>query len=381
MPWESKTVEEKRIAFVITVQKEGNMSAVCREFGISRRTGYKWLKRYEAGENMSDRSRAPTSNSRRISSDIEEKILKLRTENPGWGAKTLKRVLEDQGETDIPCAKTVNNILLRNGCISAENSEKRIPYIRFEKERCNEMWQTDFKGEFLMKNGRYCYPLDIIDDHTRFLIQITPTESTANFVIGCFERAFREYGLPDSILSDNGAQFAGFRHGFTKFEKWLMNHDVLPIHERIRHPQTQGKIERFHRTLKEELLAHTKFEDIIDADNKLQLWREKYNTVRPHSALNMQCPAQVYTPSQRLYIEEIKPYEYSGEFRLIKVNNWGYIRFDKWQIYLSETMSGERIEIRPDVISDSFNLCYRNFRIASISAIDGSLIHRKISRL
>ena len=110
MPWESKTVEEKRIAFVITVQKEGNMSAVCREFGISRRTGYKWLKRYEAGENMSDRSRAPTSNSRRISSDIEEKILKLRTENPGWGAKTLKRVLEDQGETDIPCAKTVNNI-------------------------------------------------------------------------------------------------------------------------------------------------------------------------------------------------------------------------------------------------------------------------------
>ena len=381
MPWESKTVEEKRIAFITALKRSSNMSAVCREFGITRRTGYKWLERYEAGEDMSDKSRAPHSNSRKTPNNVEEKILALRAENPGWGAKTLKKVLENQGNSDIPCAKTVNNILLRNGCISKDASDKRIPFTRFEREHCNELWQTDFKGEFLMKNNRYCFPLDIIDDHTRFLLQITPTESTANFVTGCFDRAFREFGLPDAILSDNGAQFAGFRHGFTRFEKWLMNFDVLPIHERIRHPQTQGKIERFHRTLKEELLDHVVFEDIADADKQLQTWRNKYNNIRPHTALGMRCPGEVYNPSQRVYTGKIEPYEYSGEFRVIKVNSWGYIRFANWQIYLSETMRDEQIEIRPNLPGDSFDLCYRNFRIAVVSADDGKLIHRKISRL
>lgn len=381
MPWECKTVEEKRIEFVIALKNGSSMSAACRRFGITRKTGYKWLERYERGEDMSDKDRTPHTNSRKTPPDIEKMILDLRFENPGWGARTLKKVLENRGETGIPCARTIDNILLRNNCISPDESAKRTPFTRFEREHCNELWQTDFKGEFLMKNGRYCFPLDIIDDHTRFLLQITPTESTACFVIGCFERAFREFGLPDAILSDNGAQFAGFRHGYTQFEKWLMNHDVLPIHERIKHPQTQGKIERFHRTLKDELLKHVTFEDIEDADRQLQNWREKYNNIRPHTALDMKCPADVYVRSSREYSEEIKNYEYSGEYRMIKVNSWGYIRFADWQVYLSETMKNELIEIRPNITDDRFDLCYRNYRIAAISSIDGKLIHRKISRL
>mgnify|MGYP003309974300 FL=1 len=112
------------------------------------------------------------------------------------------------------------------------------------------MWQTDFKGEFRMNNGKYCYPLDILDDHSRFLIKIIPAESTANLVIPSFKKAFEEYGIPNSILSDNGAQFAGFRHGYTQFEKWLMNLDILPIHERIKHPQTQGKIRKIAHLIK-----------------------------------------------------------------------------------------------------------------------------------
>ena len=381
MPWRNKTVEEIRREFITAAQKEVNFSKLCREYGITRKTGYKWLERFKNNEGLSDKSKRPYNIPNKTAIEIEDIILELRKENPGWGAKTIKKVLENQGRTDIPCVKTINNILNRYGCISKEESLKRIPYIRFEKERCNEMWQTDFKGEFRMNNGKYCYPLDILDDHSRFLIKIIPAESTANLVIPSFKKAFEEYGIPNSILSDNGAQFAGFRHGYTQFEKWLMNLDILPIHERIKHPQTQGKIERLHRTLKDELLKHVLFDDINDANEQLQMWRYKYNNVRPHEALGMKCPGEIYVPCRRTYSDIIEKFEYSGDFKVVKINSWGYLRFDSWKIYLSETMVNEYVEIRPNPLGDSFDVCYRNFKIALIDAHNGSLINRKISRL
>ena len=148
-------------------------------------------------------------------------------------------------EERLPCIRTINNILKRNNCIDPEESAKRQATQRFEMPECNMMWQTDFKGEFKTQDGKYCYPLDIVDDCSRFCIRIRANDSTAQMVIPVFQSAFDEYGLPDAILSDNGAQFAGFRGGFTQFEKWLMNLDILPIHGRVYHPQTQGKIERF----------------------------------------------------------------------------------------------------------------------------------------
>lgn len=380
MPWESKSVEELRKEFVLAAKKNVNFSALCREFGITRKTGYKWLERYAEGLSLSDKSRKPFNIANRTCEEVELLIVSLRLENPGWGARKLKEVLERKGY-EIPCAKTVNNILNRYGCISTEESIKHKPFVRFEKDHCNEMWQTDFKGEFKMVDNNYCYPLNIFDDHSRFAIKIAPSLTTANTVIPVFRSAFEEYGMPESVLSDNGAQFAGFRQGFTQFEKWLMNHDVLPIHGRILHPQTQGKIERFHRTMKNELLKHTVIQDIHDADKQFQLWREKYNTVRPHEALNMRCPADVYTPSNKTYIDPVAPYEYGGQYHVIKVNSWGYVRFDKWQIYLSETMIDEHIEFRPNFHGDSFIACYRNFKIAEFSVTDGKLINRHISRL
>ena len=187
--------------------------------------------------------------------------------------------------------------------------------------------------------------------------------------------------MPDSVLSDNGWTFRGFRNGYTHFEKWLMNHDILPIHGRIMHPQTQGKIERFHRTMKSELLKQNKFKDIFDADRGLQEWRIKYNNIRPHEALNMKCPAEVYVPSDRIYIDNIKKYEYGGQHHVIKVNSWGYVRFNGWQVYLSETMINENIEFRPNPHGDSFFACYRNFKIAEFSNVTGELLNRKISRI
>ena len=374
-------MKEQRREFAEAAQQSSNFSALCREYRISRPTGYKWLRRYEAGETLDDHSRRPYSSPERISLELERQILEIRAENPGWGAKRIQCVLGRRGCEDLPCVKTVNNVLNRNGCISPEESAKRKPYHRFERDECNKLWQTDFKGEFRMADQRYCYPLTILDDHSRFSIAIAPRLSTDNVVIPAFRAAFSEFGLPDAILSDNGAQFAGFRNGFTQFEKWLMSLDVLPIHGRVRHPQTQGKIERFHRTMKSELLQHTVMHDIGDAEEQFALWRRKYNEQRPHEALGMRCPAEVYEPSSRPVPETIPSFTYGGEFHVIKVNSWGYVRFDKWQVYLSETMAGEYVEFRPAPNGETFFACFRNYKIAEFDAHTGKRLNRFISKL
>ena len=381
MPWERRTVEEQRKEFAQAAMQCSNFSALCRQYKIDRHTGYKWKARYEAQQSLADRSRRPHTTPNKTSQQTEQLVLSIRAENPAWGAKTIHAVLQQQGYTDLPCVKTVNNILHRYGCIAPEESAKRKPFIRFEKDHCNQMWQADFKGEFRMGNGQYCYPLDIIDDHSRFAIKVVPRLSTANAVIPVFTDAFREFGLPDCVLSDNGAQFAGFKKGYTQFERLLMDLDVLPIHGRIKHPQTQGKIERFHRTMKHELLNHTTIADIEDAQAKFSIWRDKYNLVRPHEALGMKPPAEVYIPSTREYTDTISKFEYGGEYHVIKVNSWGYVRFDNWQIYLSETMIGQYIEFRHGSDGETFIACYRNFKIAEFDTQDGHLIHRTISRL
>ena len=381
MPWECRTVEKQRKEFAEAAAAGGNFSALCRAYGITRRTGYKWLKRYADDQPMSDRSRRPHTSPGRTPPEVEDRILAVRADNPGWGARTIHAVLERQECPDLPCVRTVNNILDRNGCISPEESQKRKAYQRFQKDHCNEMWQTDFKGEFRTADGRYCYPLTILDDCSRFSIAIEPRLSTENVVIPAFLAAFREFGLPDSVLSDNGAQFAGFRRGFTQFEKMLMDYDVLPVHGRIKHPQTQGKIERFHRSMKEELLKHRQFADIEDACGQIAAWRERYNHQRPHEALGMRCPGEVYEPSLRRLPEKIRAYEYGGGYHVIKVNSWGYVRFANCQVYLSETMIGEYIEFRPSEDGKTFLACYRNFQIAEFDTATGALLRRHISRL
>ena len=381
MPWERRTVEDQRRAFAQAAMQCTNFSALCREFGIDRHTGYKWKERYASNQPLTDRSRRPHTSPTRTPEDLELLVLAVRADNPGWGAKTIHTVLAREGHKNLPCAKTINNILNRYGCISPEESLKRQPFTRFEKDRCNVMWQTDFKGEFRMADSNYCYPLTILDDHSRFSLKIAPRLSTANVVIPVFLEVFQEYGMPDSILSDNGGQFAGFKKGYTQFERWLMDLDILPIHGRIKHPQTQGKIERFHRTMKQELLNHTEIANLEDAQKKFTNWREKYNNIRPHEALGMKTPGEVYEPSQRRYPETIKQFDYGGEYHVIKVNSWGYVRFHKWQVYLSETMIDQYIEFRPSPDGESFIACYRNFKIAEFDTEDGHLIHRSIARL
>ncbi len=378
MPWKDKTVKELREEFVIAAKESKNFSSLCREFGITRKTGYKWLERATKTEDLSDRSHVPFSVPGKTPCEIENLIICLRSDNPGWGGKKILQVLENQGYENLPCVRTVNNILKRNNCINPEESLNHIPFVRFQKENCNEMWQTDFKGDFPLLNGERCFPFDIIDDCSRYCLRLE-AKTHAQGVKESFEETFIEYGMPRSILSDNGPQFAGFRGGYTQFERWLMDLDIVPVHGRIIHPQTQGKIERFHRSMNDELLKHNEFTDFDEAASALNCWRDKYNNVRPHEALGMKCPADVYISSSRKYPSKIKNYEYNGIYRLIKVNNWGYLRFDDIKVYLSETMADTRVEVRA-TYDDVFDVYYRNFRIAQIDAFEKKLINRHISR-
>ena len=385
MPWGARTVEETRERFVLAAKRSSNFSALCREYGITRRTGYKWVRRAaedrkEGADRFANRSTTPKHKANKTSADTEERILRVRAENPAWGGKTIRKVLEDSGCEALPCAKTCSNILKRNGCIDPEESAKHKPYQRFEREACNELWQTDFKGDFQLLDGSRCFPLTILDDHSRFSVMIDAKPSTLG-VKESFRQAFLSFGMPEAVLSDNGSQFAGFRGGYTSFERWLMDHEILPIHGRIMHPQTQGKIERFHRTMNQELLKNNRFADLNDADLQLQNWRRKYNEVRPHEALGMKPPAQVYIPSTRLYTDVVARYDYDGSCQVYKVNNWGYLRWASSRIYLSETMANAYLEIRPSQSRDSFEVCYRQFKIAEIDAATQTLLSRKISRL
>ena len=378
MSWETKTVMEQREQFVKeATEGNGTITALCRKYGISRKTGYKWLNRAAEGLQLCDQSRRPNQQPSKTADELEALIVQMRLSHPAWGGKTIRAVLEAAGVEGLPSDKTCCNILKRNGLIDPAESAKHTAFQRFEKHHCNEMWQTDFKGDFLLGNGVRCYPLTILDDHSRYSIRIEPKVSATD-VKSSFIAAFQEYGLPNSVLSDNGSQFAGAHRGLSTFERFLIDLDILPIHGRPIHPQTQGKIERFHRTFKQEALRTIPI-DMDNAATRFANWRWTYNEVRPHHALGMKTPASVYQPSTRKYYEP-NPYVYDERSRLIKVNNWGYLRFGSNQLFLSETMADTYVEIR-FTENDKFSVIYRNYIIASIDAVEGKLLERHIRRL
>lgn len=378
MSWETKTVMEQRKEFVAEVlEGRETISSLCRKYNISRKTGYKWINRAKEGLQLCDQSRRPNQQPSKTAEDVEALIVQVRLTHPAWGGKTIRAVLESAGVEGLPSDKTCCNIIKRNGLIEPTESAKHTAFQRFEQHHCNVMWQTDFKGDFLLGNGIRCYPLTILDDHSRFSIRIEPKEAATD-VISSFVAAFQEYGLPNSVLSDNGAQFAGAHKGLSTFERFLMDFDILPIHGRPFHPQTQGKIERFHRSLKQEALRTTPA-NMAEAKARLENWRWVYNEVRPHHALGMKTPGSVYQPSTRKYYEP-KPYVYDTGAKLVKVNNWGYLRFGPIRVFLSEAMADTRVEIRY-AEDDTFSIIYRNYSIATVDAVEGKLIQRHIRRL
>ena len=369
MAWGERTVEQMREEFVRRVlAHEGTKAALCREYEISRPTGDKWLERFLAGDSMSDRSRAPRTTPGRIDPEMEEQIVAMRRRYPAIGAVKLRRMMENAGHTNLPCAKTFNNVFHRHGLIEREASQAATPHQRFEKSFPNEMWQADFKGHFAMKDGYRCHPLNILDDHSRFNLCVEALRGeTFEDVKPVMERLFREYGLPFSFLCDNGNPWGTSQSlGYTRFEVWLMELGILTLHGRIRHPQTQGKEERFNGSFTKECLKHHEIRDYDHAQRVFDEYRTFYNEVRPHFSLNLDVPQKHYHPSDKELPGQVEQWEYGPEYQLCKVKETGYFNYKGQGYFLSEAFAGKHIAVRESHLPGQITLVFRQFKVGRI---------------
>ena len=302
MGWKESDRVSERGDFVRLASLGGcSFSELCRRFGISRKTGYKWRKRYlaEGDSGLHDRSRRPSRSPGRTPSELEQAIVELRDEHPAWGGRKLRAVLLKRGY-DSPSASTITAILRRHGRVNPADSRKHQRWKRFERPEPNELWQMDFKGEFKVCSD-WCYPLTIIDDHSRYSLALEAcVNQRRETVIDRLRRVFSTYGIPRAIYVDNGNPWGTPHRGFphTRTSVWLLRHDIQVIHGKPHHPQGRGKLERFHRTLDQEVLQGRNFATFSDVQSAFDPWRTIYNHERPHQALKMTVPAQRYSPSR-----------------------------------------------------------------------------------
>jgi transposase InsO family protein len=358
-----------REEFVVFASQPGaNIAALCRSAGISRKTGYKWLARRRAAPDLplADCSRRPLRSPGRTDAEIERRIVQMRRQHPAWGARKLKRRLEDLAQA-MPARSTVNGILSRHGLIDPRASAQHTPTRRFERSSPNELWQMDFKGHFAVDAGR-CHPLTMLDDCSRFnLLLRACVDETCDTVKQGLIDAMRQYGMPQAILADNGPPWGDCGQGnFTTLSLWLMRRGVRVLHGRPRHPQTQGKEERFHRTLKVEAIGNRRFVDCADCQRVFDAWRQTYNLHRPHEALDLCTPASRYTPASRAYSETPPPIEYAQTDQVRRVCAAGRIRFHGVTHRIGKAFAGEPVSLRPTTRDGNMAVYYCHQQIAEI---------------
>lgn len=364
MPWYKETIMSQRREFVRLIEISDTMSDVCRRFGISRKTGYKWLHRYQAAgmEGLEDRSRRPHHSPFKTEGAIEQLILKTREVHPAWGSRKLKRWLENQGAEGLPVPSTITEILRRHGCIDPEESRKRGPYQRFEYEQPNDLWQMDFKGPFRVETHP-CHPLTVVDDHSRFAIVLKACQDQKRMTVKRHLReAFEAYGLPRAMLVDNGGPWSPTGQGeWTRLSVWLLRLGVDVIHSRIRHPQTLGKDERFHKTLLIECLAGHQFSTFGQVQYHFDQWRDIYNFERPHESVGMEPPASRYKISPHSYPSTLPPIAYAPQDKVRQVNDTGKIMFGSKLWRVGKAFIGYPVGVRPGEKDGQFQIyfCHR----------------------
>ncbi|MCA9450176.1 MAG: IS481 family transposase, partial [Candidatus Omnitrophica bacterium] len=364
MPWDERSVVDRRREFVELATCQGtNFSCLCSRYGISRRTGYKWVERFseEGVEGLKDRSRRPDKSPGKISSEMEALVLALRTRHPAWGGRKLRARLQDLGTEGVPAASTITEILRRHGQLSKDGPSSQGPWKRFESSHPNELWQMDFKGYFPIQGG-LCHPLTVLDDHSRFAVGLESCgNENSKTVQECLIRIFSRYGLPDRILSDNGSPWGSGTMGqYTKLEIWLMDHGVGVIHGRPKHPQTQGKDERFHRTLKVEVIQGRDFRSLQECQEAFDEWRSIYNLERPHESLGMRPPIHRYEPSRREYQEKESSFEYGIGDLVRKVDASGKVSYKDKGYPVGKAFRGRWVALRPTLDDGVFNAHYDN---------------------
>jgi transposase InsO family protein len=350
MPWPVKNLIHVRLEFVnLALQPDANVRQLCHRLGISPTVGYKWLSRYQAGGQaaLADRSRRPQHSPRKTSAVVEERLVSLRRQHPAWGARKLRRRLQDLGELELPATSTVTGILHRHGLITPAGSQAAKPFQRFERPQPNQLWQVDFKGHFPLRQGR-CYPLCGLDDHSRYNVLLAAcADQQARTVQGHLIQAFGLYGLPDGLLWDNGSPWGSGGTEYTGLDVWLMRLGIGVRHGRPYHPQTQGKEERFNRTLQAEVLVRGGWEDCPEVQLAFDDWRPVYNTQRPHQALALETPVKRYQPSQRPYPQTLPPVEYAPGVEVRCVDQNGEISYHGQHRKVGRAFAGHRVGLRP----------------------------------
>jgi transposase InsO family protein len=374
MPWNEATVMDQRIRFVVlAVGKTASMTRLCQEFGISRPTGYLWLARYQQGgfAALEDRSHRPATSPMQTPAALEAQVLALR-QTYGWGGKKLALMLPGDVSLSVP---TVNRILKRNGCIPPAHRDHPA-VTRFERAEPNQLWQMDFKGQFPMRQG-WCYPLSVLDDHSRFALELVALPSThLDGMWPHLEAAFRTYGLPDAMLMDHGEPWWGSTntYGLTALVVRLLKQGITLLHGAVAHPQTQGKVERFHRTLDEAMRRQRPLPDHLpEWAQRFAEFRTIYNTVRPHEALGMATPATFYQASSRPYVEHPPAWVYPADITVRTVDRLGMLSHQGHRYFISEALVGEGVGV--EAVGEVLLVRYRNWYIREINTTN----HRSTS--
>jgi len=377
MPWKEVSIMSQRLEFVsLATAENANIRHLCRCFGISPNTAYKWLDRFQsAGANgLEDRSRRPHHSPLRTPTEMEETVTKLRAKHPAWGGLKLERRLLDLGHTGVPRPSTITAILQRHQLLDPKESAKHQAFRRFERAVPNELWQMDFKGEFKLPHGR-CYPLTILDDHSRFAVALQACpRNNKKITQTALIQVFRRYGLPQWITCDNGSPWgSGGRSYYTALGVWLLRLGIGISHSRPHHPQTQGKDERFHRTLEAEVLRYQLGTTLADWQGHFDQWRVVYNTERPHEALSLAVPASRYQPSQRRYPEQLPAIEYGPADIVRKVRHYGHIKYAGREYHVGSAFYGLHVALRHTTTDGLFDVFFCHHKIGTLDLTDNKL--------
>lgn len=357
MAFKVKTKVDQRREFVLMARQAGaNVRARCRRFGISPDTGHRLLTRYreEGREGLADRSRRPATSPRRTPLAVEAEVVALRTAQPTWGGRKLEARLEALGLADVPAPSTITGILHRHELIDPATTRPQA-YGRFERAAPNELWQLDFKGHHPMLHGRV-HPLSVLDDHSRFALGLyaCPHEQGSlvrQHLTACFE----QYGLPWAILADNGPPWGSSYPGaMTGLDAWFIRLGILVIHGRPRHPQTQGKVARWHRTMKTDVFPFGLFRDLAETQTALDRFRQVYTTERPHEALGMAVPASRDQSRPRPYPATLPDIVYSDDCTVCRAHHSGTIWVAGRLVFISEALRGLPVGVRPTTVDGVF---------------------------
>jgi putative transposase len=343
---------DERLKFIARLLQGEKMAAVCREFGISRVTGYKIFNRYkDCGlDGLYDRSRAPYRQANKLPYQVERTILGTKKEHPTWGAPKIRdKLVKQYPMIPTPAISTVHAALDRHGLVKRRKRRryKAQGTLLTGAETPNGLWCADYKGEFQLGNKQYCYPLTISDYRSRYLLACEGLASTqSDFAFAVFERAFREFGLPAAIRTDNGTPFAApcALFGLSRLSVWWLRLGISIQRIKPGNPQQNGRHERIHLTLKQEATQPAAF-NFLQQQERFDAFTRVYNNERPHQALGGACPGEVYTPSARAYTPPVDP-EYPFHDRTIRVTRCGRICIGSRKINFSVVFAGQLVGVR-----------------------------------